>query len=312
MIPDEKSYPVVDITSRRRIGVLDESFVISNIFEGESFILQGRPWKVVGIDNEEVIVTPIKDIGKVPSWIGEDIPVPFEVAQEVGRLRRELKEEISKDYPCRREDLIKLKEFLEELIRCVDDEGNIREKDGAPLAFTLLYPDDELHQSLAELAKENWEKIGVGVTLQAMPYDQLIYNALTPRQYQAALADLNLMHTPDPDPYPFWHQAEVTGGQNYAQWDNRAASEYLEQARITADIAERTRLYRNFQVIFAEELPAIPLFYPVYTFGVDSQVRGVQGAPLYDTSDRLANIASWYLITRRALEPTPTVSPQEK
>ncbi len=188
-------------------------------------------------------------------------------------------------------------------------EGNIREKDGTPLAFTLLYPDDELHQSLAELAKENWEKIGVGVTLQAMPYDKLLYDALTPRQYQAALVDLNLMHTPDPDPYPFWHQAEATGGQNYAQWDNRAASEYLEQARITADIAERTRLYRNFQVIFAEELPAIPLFYPTYTFGVDSQVRGVQGAPLYDTSDRLANIASWYLVTRRALEPTATAQP---
>jgi peptide/nickel transport system substrate-binding protein len=188
-------------------------------------------------------------------------------------------------------------------------EGGVREKDGMPLAFTLLYPDDDFHQSLAELAKANWEKIGVGVTLQAMPYDQLLYDALTPRQYQAALVDINLMHTPDPDPYPFWHQAEATGGQNYSQWDNRPASEYLEQARITADITERTRLYRNFQVIFAEELPSILLFYPTYTFGVDAQVHGVQGAPLYDTSDRLANIASWYLVTRRALEPTSTPQP---
>ncbi len=63
---------------------------------------------------------------------------------------------------------------------------------------------------------------------------------LASRTYQAALVDLNLSRTPDPDPYPFWHQAEATGGQNYSQWDNRAASEYLEQARVTADPTLRT------------------------------------------------------------------------
>ena len=75
---------------------------------------------------------------------------------------------------------------------------------------------------------------------------------------------------------------------------------------MTADINERARLYRNFQVIFAQELPALPLYFPTYTFGVDAQISGVQAAPLYDTSDRLSNIADWYLVTRRALEPVAT------
>ena len=122
--------------------------------------------------------------------------------------------------------------------------------------------------------------------------------------------DLNLSRTPDPDPYPFWHQAEATGGQNYSQWDNRAASEYLEQARVTADYSLRTRLYRNFQVVFAKELPALPLFVPVYSYGVDAQVQGVQIAPLYDSADRLATFTQWFLITRRALqEETATPVP---
>ncbi|RME86943.1 MAG: hypothetical protein D6770_10700, partial [Anaerolineae bacterium] len=189
--------------------------------------------------------------------------------------------------------------------------GEVRVKEGQRLSFTLLHPQDELHTALAEAAQRDWARIGVEVTLQAVPYDQLLYDHLTPRQYQAALVDLDLTRTPDPDPYPFWHQAEATGGQNYSQWDNRTASEYLEQARVTTDLGLRARLYRNFQVLFNKELPALLLYYPVYSYGVDLQVRGVQVPPLFDVTDRLANITEWYLITRRSLSatPTPTTAP---
>jgi peptide/nickel transport system substrate-binding protein len=189
--------------------------------------------------------------------------------------------------------------------------GDVRAKDGTALSFTMLHPDDEIHTKIAETIRDEWAQIGVHAELQAVPYDKLAADFLTSRKYQAALVDLNLARTPDPDPYPFWHQAEATGGQNYSQWDNRAASEYLEQARVTADYSLRTRLYRNFQVVFAKELPALPLFAPVYSYGVDSQVQGVQVPALYDPSDRLATFSSWYLLTRRALEQTeiPTATP---
>ncbi len=189
--------------------------------------------------------------------------------------------------------------------------GTVRAKDNQALNFTLVHPDDPVHTQIARVIQQEWLQIGVQVNLQAVPYDQLIPSYLAPRTYQAALVDLNLSRTPDPDPYPFWHQSEATGGQNYSQWDNRAASEYLEQARTESDFTARARLYRNFQVVFQKELPALPLYYPVYNYGVDAQVRGVQVAPLYDTSDRLAFITRWYLVTRRSLEqtPQPTTAP---
>ena len=182
--------------------------------------------------------------------------------------------------------------------------GDVRAKEGTLLSFTMLHPDDEVHTKIAQTIRDEWAAVGVAVQLQAVPYDKLASDFLATRKYHAALIDLNLARTPDPDPYPFWHQAEAAGGQNYTQWDNRAASEYLEQARVTADYTLRTRLYRNFQVVFSKELPALPLFAPVYSYGVDSQVQGVQVAPLYDPSDRLATFTSWYLLTRRALEQT--------
>lgn len=189
--------------------------------------------------------------------------------------------------------------------------GTVRSKDNVALDLVLVHPDDSLHTEIAQAIQQQWALIGVQANLQAVPYDQLVPNYLGPRTYEAALVDLNIARTPDPDPYPFWHQAEATGGQNYSQWDSRPASEYLEQARTETDFTVRTRHYRNFQVIFAKELPSLPLYYPVYNYGVDAQVRGVQIASLYDPSDRFSQIASWYLVTRRTLQetPEPTIAP---
>jgi peptide/nickel transport system substrate-binding protein len=186
--------------------------------------------------------------------------------------------------------------------------GDVRAKDNIPLAFTLIHPDDSVHTQMAQWIQKDWGRIGVRVELIAQPYDQLVLNTLASRSFQAALVDLNLSRTPDPDPYPFWHQAEATGGQNYSQWNNRSASEYLEQARVTVDYDLRSKLYRNFQIVFAKELPALPLYIPVYSYGVDAQVQGVQINPIYEPSDRFATFTNWYLITRRALEPSEIIT----
>lgn len=182
------------------------------------------------------------------------------------------------------------------------DSDTIRSKDGKKLSFTLVYPDDDIHKMIAEEIQANWKEIGVDAKLEPVTYETLIDDKLVKRDFQAALVDVNLSRYPDPDPYPFWDQAQATGGQNYSQWDNSAASEYLEEARVATDIGERTRLYRNFQVVFREEMPALLLYYPVYTYAVENTVKGVQMGPLYDPSDRLADINQWYLMVKRGVQ----------
>lgn len=194
-------------------------------------------------------------------------------------------------------------DLLQEEGYLLPPDGLARAREGVVLRFTLLYPDDGLHALLAQAIQRDWAALGVEVNLEAVPYRQLIDNRLARREYQAALVDLDMSRAYDPDPYPFWHQAEITGGQNYSQWDNRTASEYLEQARVIADRQARARLYRNFQVIFARELPALPLFFEIYNYGVDGQVRGVQVAPLFEPADRFNSIWNWYLVTGRGQQP---------
>ena len=100
MIPDVKQYDVFDFMRRRKIGILDQEFVAKNGHPGVEFIMHGQCWRILRVDDEKrtVDVEPIaQSLGAIPSWEGEIIPVPFEVAQSVGRVRGEIAERLTKN-----------------------------------------------------------------------------------------------------------------------------------------------------------------------------------------------------------------------
>ncbi|RLG92058.1 MAG: ATP-dependent helicase [Candidatus Hecatellales archaeon] len=97
MIPDEKQYLVIDQTTDTPVGILDEAFVAEYGEPGIKFIVRGSPWKIIDVYGDKIYVKPVDDpTGAIPSWVGEEIPVPFEVALEVGWIRRFVEEELKK------------------------------------------------------------------------------------------------------------------------------------------------------------------------------------------------------------------------
>jgi len=89
MIHDERKVPVFDMVSRRTVGTLDESFVVGWVHTGAVFITKGQLWRVIEIADGKLTVEPAKKVqGEIPSWEGEQIPVPYNIAREAGAIRK--------------------------------------------------------------------------------------------------------------------------------------------------------------------------------------------------------------------------------
>jgi len=171
----------------------------------------------------------------------------------------------------------------------------IRDREGVSLRFSLLTGDDPLMVQMAEEIARQW--LAVGVEAQVRPVgSSRLPDLIRRRDFDAVLIEIGL--AADPDPYPLWHSTQAgESGQNFSGWANEQADLAMEQGRSTPDPRQRTALYHSFQQIFAEEVPSLLLYYPIYTYAVDARVRQVQLPPLLRTSDRFRNIRDWYIET---------------
>ena len=181
-----------------------------------------------------------------------------------------------------------------------DDDG-VREKEEVRLEFTLLTNKDPLRrQIIEEIARQLWE-VGVKVVPVVEDSAWVVNEALRPRHFDALLFRWGNLPS-DPDPYLMWHSTQIGGdGQNYGGLNSVDIDQLLEQGRQSTDQAERVELYRDFQDLFADEVPALLLYYPVYNYAVDEMVNGVQLSPMMDPSDRFRTASQWYIKTRRMM-----------
>lgn len=173
--------------------------------------------------------------------------------------------------------------------------STLRQQSGTPLTLRLLLLDTPTHIALASVLTEQWSQINIGI-------NQMV---VSPADYQAALEERNfdialIEITPpsDPDLYDFWSQEAIVRGQNYAGWNNRRASEALEQARQLWDTGERQPYYDAFLQFYHNDLPALTLYQPVTTYGISDTVNRVDIGRIDQPSERYDTLADWFLLYR--------------
>ena len=92
MIPDERRYPVIDLTNQQSVGILGEEFMLTMAHVGLNFIVKGRVWQMKQIaDDGKVYVLPVNDpTAAIPGWDGQILPVPRALAVRVGEYRKQI------------------------------------------------------------------------------------------------------------------------------------------------------------------------------------------------------------------------------
>lgn len=173
--------------------------------------------------------------------------------------------------------------------------STIRQKEGTPFTLRLLFLETPTNQLLATTIAEQWAAVGLRVELLASGRDDYLA-ALTNRAYDVAL--LEVVPAGDPDLYAFWSQEAIVKGQNYGAWNNRRASEALEQARQLWSVEERKPFYDLFLHYFDQDLPAITLYQQLYTYVLSPAVNEAEIGRIDSPRDRYTSLADWFLLYR--------------
>lgn len=164
------------------------------------------------------------------------------------------------------------------------------------LAFTLSIIDRPENIAVADKLKNYWEMAGVKVTIKVIPTEQ-VSDLIKNRDYEVLLYGESVGG--DPDVYAFWHSSQIDGkGLNLALYSNSNVDTLLTDARITSNIEDRVAKYQKFQEILTNDLPAIFLYSPAYTYIQDKSVKGFNTSVINEPADRFSSISSWYLKTK--------------
>jgi ATP-dependent Lhr-like helicase len=188
MIPEEKQFLVLDQVTDTSIGVLDEAFMAEYGKVGTKFIIRGSPWQIAHVTEDKVYVRAVDDpSGSIPSWIGEEIPVPYEVAQEVAKIRGFVEEQIragvsveetckllSEDYPADSETMSRAIAETVEQIRAgiyVPTPSRIVFEDWTEFIIVHSNFGSLANRALAQLLGQVLsDKLGFGIVVQHDPY----------------------------------------------------------------------------------------------------------------------------------------------
>jgi ATP-dependent Lhr-like helicase len=155
---------------------------------GTKFIIRGSPWQIIHTTEDKVYVKPVDDpTGAIPSWIGEEIPVPFQIAQEVASIRGFVEEKmrsglsaeetatlLSERYPADKDTILRaLAETVEQVNAglAVPTEKRIVVEDWEDFVIIHANFGSLTNRALAQLLGQILsDKLGHGIVVQHDPY----------------------------------------------------------------------------------------------------------------------------------------------
>ncbi|MBT2756388.1 oligopeptide ABC transporter substrate-binding protein [Mesobacillus foraminis] len=245
-----------------KLGTYDGKKVNMNIKKYQNTKL--RQAMLYAINREEWVAAFFSGLGKP---VNRPLPTAHWIAADNG------------DMPVQYEfDVEKAKALLDEAgYKDTDADGFREDPNGKEFVvkFSHYATGNPTFEARAKALTQYWEEIGLKTKLQMVDVN-LYYDQLEKDDPSLEVFFGGWGTGTDPDPLPLWGDDTVW---NYPRWVNEEAQELLEDAVdisvVGTDTEKRKQLYADWQKIFNEEVPALPILELDEVMAVNERVEGV-------------------------------------
>lgn len=152
---------------------------------------------------------------------------------------------------------------------------------GEPLTVDLMTTAGNRSRELVQqVIQSQWKAVGIDARIRNQPARVLFGETLTKRRFQG-LAMFAWMSAPESVPRSILHSSEIPSaqngfaGQNFVGFHSDEVDALLDRIETTIDRDERKALWFRLQRIYADELPAIPLFFRADAFLLPKWIDGI-------------------------------------
>jgi peptide/nickel transport system substrate-binding protein len=153
---------------------------------------------------------------------------------------------------------------------------------GEPLVLEIMTTaGDRTRELVQQILQDQWRQVGIDVRIRNQPARVFFGEAVSRRQFPA-MAMFAWLSSPDSVPRTVLHSTQIPSagnsfsGQNASGYRNAEVDGLIEAIEVELDRERRRGLWRRLQRIYAEEIPAIPLFFRANAFVLPIWLDGVE------------------------------------
>ncbi len=169
--------------------------------------------------------------------------------------------------------------FDPEMAKKMLDEAGVKDLKMKIWAMPVQRPYNPNARRMAEVIQGNFAKIGVGVEIVSYEWGEYLKRSKDVNRDGAVLLGWT-GDNGDPDNFlGVLLGCEGVGEANRANWCNAEFEDLLQKAKVTSDVAERTKLYEQAQVVFKREAPWATIAHSVVSEPISVKVQNYKVDP---------------------------------
>ncbi|MDR7522329.1 MAG: peptide ABC transporter substrate-binding protein [Armatimonadota bacterium] len=168
-------------------------------------------------------------------------------------------------------------------------DGVLRDARGRRVEMTIMTTaGNAVREQVQQIMKEQLRAVGIDLRIDNRPAG-VLFGQVTRRREFPHMVMYAWVMSPLTLPHAFWHSNQIPAaannweGSNYPGWRNAENDKLCDEALQEIDTAKRVALLKRQQELWAEDLPAIPLYFRLSLTTSHKRLANVKPAGLSGT-----------------------------